>query len=333
MMQKYVLDECLSSLYRLDLLMENYVELSDYQILFEADNPDVSAQMQKNANIEKESGGFLKKAANGIINMIKSIISSIQSFFQELFMGKDEQVLLNQFRDACKQDPTLKDKKITVTDYKNAMKAYDEKIAEIDQELRKEAAGRTSGSEELINSCTSLLKNGIQSSGSIVASEIAVNLAYNNLAIAKSLQKALNDENAVMQTLMNGLGEKEAKRFKADIEASTKKLSLHRKKVQLMQKKYECAKDCIVGTIQQISGLSKGKIWGNFSFIRKVMNNDTLGPTVKNTAKMTAKSVIKNAKTQAKEKAKKMFKGDYEDSYHATGKDFILGKSKKKEEQ
>ena len=97
-MQEYVLDECLSSLYKLELLMEDYVELSDYQVLFEADNPDVSAQMQKNASIQKESGGLLHKIANGILSLIKNIIDSITNFFKELFMGNNEQILYNQFR-------------------------------------------------------------------------------------------------------------------------------------------------------------------------------------------------------------------------------------------
>ena len=316
-MAEYVLDEYLSSLYKLELLMEDYVELSDYQILFEADNPDVSQQMQKNANIQKESGGLLTKAVNGILSLIRSIIDSIKNFFQELFMGNNENILYNQFREACAKDPTLKNKKVTVNDYKAAMKAYDEKITEIDRELQK-SANQPTASQELIDSCMGMIKSGVAASGAVVTSEIALNMAYNNIAIAKSLQKALNDENAVMMALQKNLGEKEAKRFKKDIESLTKKFSLHKIKVQLMQKKYDSLQQCITGTLQQISGLTKGKLFSNIPLLRKIFNNETLGPS--------------ETKKKIKTNAKKAFTGGYED-YQATGVDFITGRSVDKKEQ
>lgn len=330
-MAEYVLDEYLSSLYKLELLMEDYVELSDYQILFEADNPDVSQQMQKNANIQKESGGLLTKAVNGILSLIRSIIDSIKNFFQELFMGNNENILYNQFREACAKDPTLKNKKVTVNDYKAAMKAYDEKITEIDRELQK-SANQPTASQELIDSCMGMIKSGVAASGAVVTSEIALNMAYNNIAIAKSLQKALNDENAVMMALQKNLGEKEAKRFKKDIESLTKKFSLHKIKVQLMQKKYDSLQQCITGTLQQISGLTKGKLFSNIPLLRKIFNNETLGPEAKKGLKTAAKTVASETKKKIKTNAKKAFTGGYED-YQATGVDFITGRSVDKKEQ
>lgn len=330
-MQEYVLDECLSSLYKLELLMEDYVELSDYQVLFEADNPDVSAQMQKNASIQKESGGLLHKIANGILSLIKNIIDSITNFFKELFMGNNEQILYNQFREACAKDPSLKNKKVTVNDYKNAIRAYDEKIAEIDRELQK-AADQPTASQELIDSCMGMIKNGVAATGAIVTSEVAVNMAYNNINIAKALQKALNDENSVMMALQKNLGEKEAKRFKKDIESLTKIFSFHKIKVQIMQKKYDTLQQCITGTLKQVSGLTQGKLFSNIPFLRKIFNNETLGPGAKKGVKIGVKTVASEAKKKIKSGAKRAFKGDYED-YQASGVDFVTGASVKKKEQ
>ena len=53
------MNEYFESMQELKLLMEEYVELTPYQILYEADKPDVSNQMQQNARIEKRSESVL----------------------------------------------------------------------------------------------------------------------------------------------------------------------------------------------------------------------------------------------------------------------------------
>ena len=48
--------------------------------------------------------------------MISRIINSITDFFKKLGMDKGERDAFEQFKEACKQDPSLKNKKITVND-------------------------------------------------------------------------------------------------------------------------------------------------------------------------------------------------------------------------
>ena len=104
-------DEFFSSMYELETMMEEYVELTSYQLLYEANKPDVSKQMQKNANIKQNSEGLIMKAIHAVQKIIRNIISSIQNFFDELTMGQDEKQLYNQMQEAIRQNPKLKNKK------------------------------------------------------------------------------------------------------------------------------------------------------------------------------------------------------------------------------
>lgn len=286
------MNEYFESMQELKLLMEEYVELTPYQILYEADKPDVSNQMQQNARIEKRSESVLSKAIHAIQRLIKNVISSIRSFIDQITMGKDEKKLFAQFKEEIKKHPEFANKKVTVKDFRSISQKYDEKINEVEKEIRDCMATHRPPSQQLMDNVKNFLKEGVTATTAILGTEVAVKAAQSNLGIAKEIQKQLNDHSEIMVQLEKALGKKEAKKFKKEIDKDAKEIGLHRMLVNLFAKKYENLRECITDTFSQVNQVSEGKIFGNLGFIKKFVTNKTFSPIVKQGAKMVASQQV-----------------------------------------
>lgn len=283
-----------TALKELSIMLEEYEELTPYQILYEENKPDVSEQMQKNANIEKKSESSIMKAVHAIQRLISNVISSIKNFFSELTMGKDEKVLFNQMEEAFKKDPELKNKKLTVKDFRTISKQYDEKINQLETEIRDCMSNNKSPSQELLDGISTFLKNGLTAGTAILATEVAVKAARSNMGVAKMIQKQLNDDGAIVKKLADALGKDEYNKFKKEITKDSRLLGAHRLLVRLRSKKYENLRACILDTFSQLHSISKGEIFSNIGLIKKFMKNETLGPAIKTAGKIAAGTVIDN---------------------------------------
>lgn len=293
-------DEFFSSMYELKTLLEEYHELTPYQLLYEANKPDVSAQMQKNANIKQNSENAIVKAIRAIQKIIKNIISSIQNFFDELTMGKDEKELYRQMQEAMKQNPELKNKKLTVKDFRTISNQYDGMINELEGEIRTCMANHKPPSQELIDKITNFLKEGVSAATAILGTDVAVKAAQSNIGVAKLIKKQLDEENGIMEALIKSLGEDDAKKFKKEIDKDARLLSLHRLLVSLFAKKYESLRECIMDTLGQVNEVSHGKIFGNIGLLKRFGKNKTFKPVVKTAAKVGVGVVASKASNKVR---------------------------------
>lgn len=291
-MEEFVLSEYHSTLYNLNLLMEEYVEITPYQMIYEADQPDVSAAMQKNANIQGQSDNLLIKLIKGVITLIKNIISSISNFFSELFMGKSERALYEQYQQMIQSNPEFANQKITVKDFREIIKREDEMYQQGKAELERAAAENRPPSEQMFNNILDLVKNGIGAGTAIMTTEVAIKAARSNIGTAKLIQKALNDHEGIMEQLEKNLGKKEAKKFKKEIDKDTRLISFHRALVSLQKKKYDNLKDCVTDIFKQLHDISKGKLFGNLGLIRKIVGNDTFKPIAKQAVQSGVKTAV-----------------------------------------
>ena len=89
-MAKVILDDCLQALYEAELSMADYVELTSYQTIFEADDPEVQAQQKTNKEAQGKTGNALVRAVKAVKAMISSLINAIADFLRKLTMGSDE---------------------------------------------------------------------------------------------------------------------------------------------------------------------------------------------------------------------------------------------------
>ena len=150
-MPEVVLDDCLYHLYAAQEAMNDYIELDVYQSIFEAEDPKVKEQVQQNEKTSKSVVDHLKAAIDWIIDLGKKIIDSFKTLFQNLGMSKDDRAAYEEFKKACKEDPSLKNKKVTVRDFRKVQGDYKALLKEIEEADRALAANKEYPLEKLMN--------------------------------------------------------------------------------------------------------------------------------------------------------------------------------------
>ena len=244
-------------LQKAEYLLEGYKELSAYTMFFESDDPEVADTMKTNSKIEQKSESALKKACQAIRSLIDKILDSIQNFFQKITMSKADRASYEEFLKQASKDPKLKGKKITVMDWKKINAIYDESLREIEQQIKLAEQGKeeeaTQKANEIIQRTKKKIGEVAGATITILGMDTARKIADSSKETARLMKYALKDEGVVMQHLENTVGEKGAKKFKKQIESNGKKISLHRMKVWLLDKKYNSAKDCFMSTVHEVS--------------------------------------------------------------------------------
>lgn len=323
----------------LNILMEDYHEISDYLLIYEANNPDISEQMRKNANIQKNSKPLIMRMIDSILGLIKKVVSSIQDFFTKLFMNSDE---LEQFRQCeayLKQHPEYANKKITVKDFRAINQQYDNMISEYEEELRRAQAENRPPSEVLKNKGENFLKTVGVALPTSLALSVAIKACRSNIGMAKEIQKQLNDQTAAVKKLEEIIGEEQMKQFKKEVNKDTHLLGFHRILISLRKKKCESLQECIVETIGEARSITKGEILNGIDLVGILHGNQHLKPYINKYGKMFGKAYVKEQRKKHIDRPLKKAKDKVErwTSDHivnrgdktlvSSTKDFVTGKT------
>ena len=341
-MAKIILDDCLQALYEAELSMADYVELTSYQTIFEADDPEVQAQQETNAEAQGKTENALIRALKAVKAMISSLINAIADFLRKLTMSSEERKSFDEFKAACASDPSLKDKKITVQDYRNVMAQYDAMIKQLEEGMRNAENMKESKFKELMKNATDCISQTVKSTGMIVTADAALKMAQSNITMAKIINRGLKSDLGIMETLERELGSaKAAKKYQKKIAGCSRKISLQRLIVKFKKKEYDCAKDACVAAVNDLKSVATGRVWKNVSMTKHLIDNENTGKVIKTAANagkgaikigakgasMAVKEMIKD-KRDEKRKEKKRNKG-----INKNGFDFIMGRKEDKEER
>lgn len=334
-------DECFENLYYAQETMKDWIQLSDYEIIFEAVSPDVQDKIFKNEETGEKSVGFIQKAINAIIALIQKVLSPIKDFIDRFTMSGAEREAYEQFKQEIAKDPKLRNRKVSVSDFRTITSNYDKMIAEVDKEIKAVKADPNRSIDETVKKVTDFISGTVSATTAIVGVDMATKIADSNIEMAKAIQNVLNEEKSIMDTLSKQLGKKDAKKFKKDIDAAAKNTALHRLKVSLFRKKYDSLQDCISGTFDAFKQISPK----NFGLYNKLLKNEYTGKVIKTAGKTLVKGEVELAKQKHEEKRnakeqKKAQKSDEKeavkeakrDAKHAKDpkykpkEDFILGR-------
>ena len=338
-MAKIILDDCLQALYEAELSMADYVELTSYQTIFEADDPEVQAQQETNAEAQGKTENALIRAVKAVKAMISSLINAIADFLRKLTMSSEERKSFDEFKAACASDPSLKDKKITVQDYRNVMAQYDAMIKQLEEGMRNAENMKESKFKELMKNATDCISQTVKSTGMIVTADAALKMAQSNISIAKIINRGLKSDLGLMETLERELGSaKAAKKYQKKIAGCSRKISLQRLIVKFKKKEYDCAKDACAAAVNDLKSVATGRVWKNVSMTKHLIDNENTGKVIKTAANagkgaikigakgasMAVKEIINDKREEKrKEKEKKRNKG-----INKNGFDFIMGGTK-----
>lgn len=306
-MSTLVLDACLYNLHQVDLLMEGYQEVGSYEAIFESEDPEVKETLVKNKKIEGGVGEHLKKAAEAVLQMIHKFIDFFKNIFGTVGMSKEEKDLYNQFKEACKKDPSLKNKQVTVKDFRETMKQYDALKKEVEQAERDLRAGKETDTDQLINKIKSFAAGAGKGIAMTVGLEAAVNIATTSDDWSKAMYMAVkNDDGPIMQSIIDNVGKKNAKDFQKTTKALGKRISLRRSWMKAKGQICENTNEAIKKTfsdLQTFSGIKKTfkKAQGNEEV--KQLTKEIIGDAASSAAK-AAGMASKVAVNKATEKPK-----------------------------
>ena len=252
-------------------LYNRLTPVSDYELIFEAEDPVVA---EKNRRIEKAQGrsaSGVSKIISAVSQMITRLIDSIRDFFDRLGLKGDEKAKFDEFRKQMQANPALRNKKITVKDFRAINQQYEDLIADVERDIRDSRADEEHPIDAKIHAYEDRLKKIAAAQGTIVAADVAIKMAESNVDTAKMIQRALRADSKLMDQLSKSLGDKEAGKFKKSINAAARNSILTRLKVKIRHQQYEHVEDAFQATITE---LKNGGFANPFSWLgRNQLNN------------------------------------------------------------
>ena len=302
--------DCVEALYEASQSLKDYVEIDSYSEIFESENPEVKEKIDNNKAVVEKTDNAILRAIKALKNLISRIINSITDFFKKLGMDKGERDAFEQFKEACKQDPSLKNKKITVNDYRKVIANYDEMIKELEATDRDLAMKKETPFQTIQRKIQEKLSQTVQSAGTLVTSQIAYDMARDNKSAARAISMLLKSDNTVLDKLEKDLGTAQTKKYVKDIQCLGKRVSIRRFIINIRHKQCKCLLDTLKTTTNSFVDLLHGRVTAdNVRMAKRVLDNDNVGGAIKGVAKTVAAGTGKGAgryvKDLVKEKIKK----------------------------
>lgn len=305
--------ECLDEMALAESYYNEMVDLDDISLILEADEEgtEASAAVEKNTQASK---GFLDHAKALFAKMRKFIAEMLQkiaNFFGKNAMAAKDKKDFEEFEKACKADPALAHKRVTVPDYQKIQAEYDELIKEAEKADQMYNAGKTTDAEALMNK----LKNKAASIGkagvTTIECQLLKNYAISNRNIAKAIQSLLLNNEKFVAGLEESVGKAEAERFKKDIAKNTKGryiarffiLNILNRKLRTAQGCVDDVKDIILKDRSKLLTTGTGR-----DMARRAMGNEDV------------KQVVGDGKDLAKRYAKGSIEGMSDDLAAGTAK-------------
>lgn len=294
-MKNHYTDPCLSYLYEAQLISNKYKPVNELQLLLESGDDDT---LVANDEVVKKSKSALQKACEAIQTLIKNIIGSIKNFIDKSKLNAEDKQKFDEFLKSIQSDPELRNKKVTVADWKTYNKEYDEILKDVDHAIN----DSDKMSDEMANKVISNINDKLKKvsvkvatgAATVVSMDIARKLADSSRTSAKIIGDLLESENGILDHLSKTVGTRGAKNFQNQIKNDGRLISFRRLKVKILNKKYDSAKDCFSASMKGIKDVTKLKpTLGNIDLVRDTVR---VGSPDKNPDLVIAKGAIKGAK-------------------------------------
>ena len=322
-------------------LYKRFLPIDEYSLIFEAEDPVIAEKNKRIERAQDRSQSGVSKIISAVKKMISNLIDSIKDFFDRLGLKGDEKAQFEAYRKQMAENPALKNKRITVKDFRAVNQQYEALIADVERDMRAERDGEQHPINAKIHEYEERLKNIGLAQGSIIAADVAIKMAESNVNTAKMIQTALRKDNGIMDQLVASLGAKEAGKVKKSIDAAARNSIFTRLKVKIRGKQYHDAEECIKATITE---LKNGGFVNPFTFLgRNQLNNQyTKGYTraaIKSGAVGAKNAAVDTVKKKGGDFVHKLFTGKSktekkrnQEAEYTTAGDFLFGGAKRRKE-
>lgn len=250
--------------------IDSYIDISLADSFFEETEKDTET-IEHNDSVLKKATEAIKKAVQALIKMVKDTLEKIQVFVKDRWLTADERRRFKEFKEMVKSDPELAKQKVTIMDFREYEKLYDEAIKKLEEEAKKEEPSDEVGEEIVSNlakkiaDLTNKGKDVATRAAMAVTLRTALDIADRNALCAKAIKLALDEELISLQNVEKELGKRESNKFKRKIDWYAKDGWLHRFKVKTLQKKELTLAACLRDQKNKLLAFAKTDENGNIT--------------------------------------------------------------------
>lgn len=254
----------------------------------------IKAKEAANAKASEKGVSGLRKALDAVLGMCRKIINAIDNFFQEHNFDKEEKEAYARFKEACKQDPSLKNKKITVRDYKKVQAQYQELMKECEKELEAVKKNADHPLDKLMNKMTNFVKDNTKGVAVSLGATAAINVASTNRQFAKFIRAAMHSDAEVMQKMQDVMGKKQFKAMDRDLRSLGHWISLKKKWMSVTNSLYTDVTSAMLAPFFDLRETLHGRVvdprenGGQVQVLRMMHKNKDVGKTMDKGAKVAA---------------------------------------------
>ena len=276
---------------------------TEYELLIESCISDEKArEIAEDEMLLESAGDYIKKAIDAIKKIFEKIAESVKDFIDRMKLKGDEKDAFDAFEKACKEDPSLAKKKITVKDYRKIIKVYDEEIEKLEAAM-KDSRKSDNEIQKIMDSVSDKIKS-LPNAGMVaavtIATDVAIRAAKDNIQVAEVIQKACKSDSETLNRLLDVLGDKEKKNFEKEINKATKKISLARLIAKFRHQEERYLSDAVSDTLDAVK---KGGLFLPTSRMGRIMsNNEETAEAMKELKKQGAKLAVKHGPGMVKDK-------------------------------
>lgn len=274
------MDEALYYLMEAQEYIDSFVDISVADSFFE-ETDEAKETNENNEKAKVGAVGSLKKAFQAMINAIKGLIEKISDFFQTRALTKEERERYAEFKRMIKEDPEFAKQKVTIADWREYEKAYEEALKQLEEEAKKPDPKNEVIDiviKKLTEELAAIGKEGTDAAGRAAMSvtlSTAVDIADQNVTCAKAINYALRNELISLEQIEATLGKEEAAKFDKKIQAAAKNGWLHRARVRIFKHKERTFEAIIkkqFNNLLSFTNIKDGKIQDG----KKIVDSDSM---------------------------------------------------------
>ena len=279
----------------LNSAIDEYMPISEYAAVFEAENPDVQKTTEANAKVEEKGDNAIIKVLKAIKKIVVNVITSIRNFFDKAKLTAEQKQAYAIFKKACAENPDFKNKKITVRAWQEIEKRGAELHAEGEKLLRSEAENPTA-CEEFVSKATKFCKDTAASVGSSIAVDAAMRYMEYSPAVADKVLADMQRDKQWCEKLESQIGTKGAKKFEKYAKKMRTKSRIGMALARIGKTRYDSLADATNATLKGVKNIASGKFANKeaFHLMNTLGKNEKVGGYVKDVVKGAGTQVMKD---------------------------------------
>lgn len=245
----------------------------------------MESSQAKTDNVITNLISTIHKLLQEVANMISKGMKSLTNHIRYGLLSKEKKQEFDNFQEWVNNNPRIKNKKVTVKDWKRIISQYDEiskQIVKYMDDEKVDAKGLNLKAYELLNNVSSVTN----SATAVLTIDSCMFLARQSTDMAKAVQTGLSECDAAIKNIENQLGTAEVQKLQKNIQKLTKQSVAQKIRAKILGEKQKSISECLNELYTEFGKISSGE---GMTFFQKV-----------NTAVKHRDGVIAGAKAYAK---------------------------------